>query len=46
MYREAGWAPEEVAPYQVKLEDGSLIFAPHDEDEVIRRPLFDHVELS
>jgi len=36
MYREAGWAPEEVAPYQVKLEDGSLIFAPHDEDEVIR----------
>jgi hypothetical protein len=29
----------------VKLEDGSLIFAPHDEDEVIRRPRFG-VELS
>ncbi|KAK3234759.1 hypothetical protein CYMTET_55002 [Cymbomonas tetramitiformis] len=35
MYREPGM-PGMVAPYQVKLDSGSLIFAPEDIDELIR----------
>jgi len=35
-YREANWAPSRVAPYQIKLDDGRYIFAPMDEDRVIR----------
>ena len=34
---EEGW--DQPAPYQVELEDGTLIFAPIDEDWVIRKQL-------
>ena len=34
MYREPGT----VAPYQIELDDGSLIYAPSDSIEVIRKP--------
>lgn len=36
VYREANWPEEVFAPYQVKLDDGRLIFAPHDLEQVIR----------
>ena len=36
-YLEAGW--EQPAPYQVELADGTRIFAPIDEDFVIRASL-------
>jgi len=36
-YREESWPPEKTAaPYQIKLDDGRLIFAPYDDDRVIR----------
>jgi len=35
-YREDGWSPDEVAPYQIKLDNGVLIFAPMDDDRVVR----------
>jgi len=35
-YRENGWPASRVAPYQIKLDDGRLIFAPMDDDRVIR----------
>ena len=38
MYREPGMPQGVVAPYQVKLCDGTLIYAPSDANEVIRRP--------
>jgi G3E family GTPase len=37
MYRDDGMPPGMVAPYQVKLADGGLIYAPHDTDELIRK---------
>lgn len=37
LYREEFMPPGMVAPYQVELEDGALIFAPRDEDPVIRK---------
>jgi hypothetical protein len=37
MYRDEYMEPGLVAPYQVKLADGDLIYAPIDCDEVIRR---------
>jgi hypothetical protein len=38
MYREPGMAPAKVAPYQVALEeDGTLIYAPSDSQDVIRK---------
>jgi G3E family GTPase len=37
MYREEGMPPGVVAPYQVKLDSGELIFAPADTDELIRK---------
>ena len=35
-YRESNWPPGVFAPYQIRLDDGRLIFAPHDIPEVIR----------
>ena len=37
-YREPDWPPGKTAPYQVKLADGRLIYAPFDDDRLIRRP--------
>ena len=46
MYREAGMASGAVAPYQVQLEGGVLIYAPSDVEEVVRRPrAFDPLSL-
>ena len=36
LYRDDSMPPGMVAPYQVKLDDGGLIFAPVDRDECIR----------
>ena len=38
MYRDDGMPPGLVAPYQVRLEDGECIYAPADEDGVVRAP--------
>ena len=35
-YSEPNWPPNMLAPYQVALHDGRLIFAPQDSDLVIR----------
>eukprot|EP00596_Hydrurales_sp_CCMP1899_P004228 CAMPEP_0119046092 /NCGR_PEP_ID=MMETSP1177-20130426/44335_1 /TAXON_ID=2985 /ORGANISM="Ochromonas sp, Strain CCMP1899" /LENGTH=252 /DNA_ID=CAMNT_0007018753 /DNA_START=101 /DNA_END=859 /DNA_ORIENTATION=- len=35
-YSEPNWPPNMTAPYQIALHDGRLIFAPSDEDGVIR----------
>mmetsp|Transcript_14828 Transcript_14828/g.36277 ORF Transcript_14828/g.36277 Transcript_14828/m.36277 type:complete len:192 (+) Transcript_14828:343-918(+) len=35
-YREENWPPGSYAPYQVKLDDGRMIFAPGDMDQVIK----------
>ncbi len=35
-YREPGWPPNSYAPYKVKLDNGTDIFAPADQDRVIR----------
>ena len=35
-HSEEGWAPGEVVPYQVRLNDGTLIYAPFDADGCIR----------
>ena len=35
-YREANWPPSVYAPYQIRLDDDRLIFAPHDIPEVVR----------
>jgi G3E family GTPase len=37
MYRDEYMPPGMVAPYQVKLDNGDLIYAPQDSDELIRR---------
>jgi len=39
MYREDHMPPGMVAPYQVKLDTGDIIYAPVDEDDVIRKPM-------
>jgi len=36
-YTEPNWPPNMVAPYQIALHDGRLIFAPADNDNVIRK---------
>jgi len=38
LYHDERMPPGMVAPYQIKLGDGSLIWAPSDEDCVIREP--------
>ena len=35
-YSEPNWPPGQVAPYQIWLHDGRLIFAPADTDQLIR----------
>ena len=36
-YRERNWhSSRESAPYQVQLDDGPLIFAPMDDDRIVR----------
>jgi len=37
MYREEHMPPGMIAPYQVKLDAGGLIFAPTDSDDLIRK---------
>jgi len=37
MYRDDSMAPGAAAPYQVKLDNGDLIYAPLDEDRLIRK---------
>jgi len=36
-YREGEWPEGQVAPYQIMLQSGALIFAPLDEDRVVRK---------
>jgi len=36
MYRDEGMPPGMVAPYQVKLAEGGLIYAPEDDDKLVR----------
>mmetsp|Transcript_16041 Transcript_16041/g.11571 ORF Transcript_16041/g.11571 Transcript_16041/m.11571 type:complete len:233 (-) Transcript_16041:208-906(-) len=35
-YSESSWPPNMVVPYQIALHDGRLIFAPQDNDQLIR----------
>ena len=37
MYRDEFMPPGMIAPYQVKLADGGLIYAPEDQDQLIRK---------
>ena len=37
LYREQSMPPGMVAPYQVKLDRGPMIYAPFDEDMVVRK---------
>lgn len=36
-YREPDWPPGEVAPYQIRCMDGTLVFAPSDSPQLVRR---------
>ena len=36
-YREPDWPEGQLAPYQVKLDDGGLIYCPADQDTCVRR---------
>jgi len=35
-YREPGWPQDRVAPYQIELSDGTLIYSPRDSDDMVR----------
>ena len=34
-YRESTWSADRIAPYQVQVDDGDLIFAPIDDDRAM-----------
>jgi len=34
--RQRNWLPHHVAPYQVKLSTGKVVYAPNDTDEIVR----------
>jgi len=36
-WRQEGWGNRSTAPYQIKLDDGRMIFCPRDQDETVRR---------
>jgi len=36
-YREVSWPRGQIVPYQVELHDGRLIYAPKDDDRIIRK---------
>ena len=38
MYRDDGMPPGMIAPYQVRLSDGECIYAPSDDDCIVRKP--------
>ena len=35
-YRDPDWPADKVAPYQIQLADGTLVFAPIDSDDLVR----------
>jgi hypothetical protein len=35
-YREPNWPPGQMAPYKVQLDDGRNIFAPADQQDIVR----------
>jgi len=36
-YRENGWPEDSWAPYKIQLQNGKSIFAPSDQDQIVRR---------
>jgi len=36
-YKEPNWPPDSFAPYKIKLENGSNIFAPGDMDQIVKK---------
>jgi hypothetical protein len=43
-YRDQGMPPGVTAPYQVKLDDGRMVFAPEDDEKFIREKKFTQYE--
>eukprot|EP00962_Isochrysis_galbana_P053028 scaffold24495_cov111-Isochrysis_galbana.AAC.6 len=37
-YSQPGWPPSKIAPYQIALDDGRLVYAPADHPRLIRAP--------
>ena len=35
-YRGANWPPGSFAPYRIQLDDGRMVYAPHDAEQTIR----------
>ena len=49
-YRESHWPPNRIVPYQVRLDDGRFIFAPADNNRLIRElpksPIHDALDVG